>query len=188
MKATAGKRGRPATRAAQPAEARASNSTLPAAAEAPRDRTVSIRLARAADIAQVIAIDEQVTGLAKADYWQSLFQRYSRPSQTEQFFLVAIAADGASEIVLGFILGEVRAWEFGSAPCGWVFALSVRPDQRLHGVGQVLLDAMAERFRSSGVTKMRTMVARGNQLLMLFFRSGGMVLGPYMELEKELRP
>jgi ribosomal protein S18 acetylase RimI-like enzyme len=147
---------------------------------------ISIRPVRASDISQVIALDQQVTGLAKTEYWQSLFQRYSRPAQVEQFFLVAVAAEGSAEAVLGFILGEVRAWEFGSAPCGWVFALSVRADTRLRGLGQALLDEIAAKFRSCGVTKMRTMVARGNQLLLQFFRAGGMVAGPYVELEKEL--
>jgi len=183
MRAVAGKRPKQASRGGVRLEAQRSA----AAAAEPATQSMTIRPVRAADIAQVIALDEQVTGLAKPDYWQGLFQRYSRPSQTEQFFLVAVAPDGASETLLGFILGEVRAWEFGSAPCGWVFALSVRADQRLRGVGQVLLDAIAGKFRSSGVAKMRTMVARGNQLLMLFFRAGGMVSGPYMELEKDLR-
>ena len=41
--------------------------------------------------------------------------------------------------VLGFIIGEIRAWEFGSTPCGWVFALSVEPKVRLAGVGSALV-------------------------------------------------
>jgi ribosomal protein S18 acetylase RimI-like enzyme len=146
----------------------------------------SIRSARASDIPQVIALDEQVTGLAKAEYWQSLFARYSRPAEPEHFFLVAVAPRGAADTVLGFILGEIRAWEFGSAPCGWVIALSVKPDARLRGLGQALLDEIAGRFAAAGLAKMRTMVARDNRLLLLFFRAGGLVSGPYFELEKEL--
>jgi hypothetical protein len=33
---------------------------------------------------------------------------------------------------------------------------------------------------------MRTMVARDNRLHLLFFRSAGMVAGPYLQLEKDL--
>lgn len=157
-----------------------------ARAEAQRSEGFSIRSARGSDIPQIIALDEQVTGLAKAEYWQSLFERYSRPAAPEHFFLVAAAPDGAADKVLGFILGEIRAWEFGSAPCGWVIALSVRPDTRLRGLGRALLDEIAGRFTAAGVAKMRTMVARDNRLLLLFFRAGGLVSGPYFELEKEL--
>ena len=102
-------------------------------------------------------------------------------------FLVAelSGAEGPAPI-LGFIVGEVRAWEFGSAPCGWVLALSVEPRARLRGTGQALFEALSVEFNKAGVTKMRTMVARDNQLHLLFFRSEGMMAGPYIQLEKDL--
>jgi ribosomal protein S18 acetylase RimI-like enzyme len=160
------------------------------AAKAPPVDAIAIRPARAADIAQVIALDEQITGLAKADYWRNLYQRFSKQrqkqSETDQFFLVAAPASEGSGLIHGFILGEIRAWEFGSAPCGWAYALSVRPDSRLRGVGQALLEELSTEFRNAGVTKMRTMVARDNRLHLLFFRASGMIAGPYIELEKEL--
>ena len=88
--------------------------------------------------------------------------------------------------LLGFIIGEVRAWEFGSAPCGWVIALSVEPRARLRGVGQRLFRAMAVEFAETGVEKMRTMVARDNRLHLMFFRSEGMTAGPYIQLERHI--
>ena len=97
-----------------------------------------------------------------------------------------IAPTGADPRLLGFIIGEVRAWEFGSTPCGWVFALSVDPDARLHGAGRALLDAISAEFKQAGVSKMRTMVERNTMLQMLFFRSEGMMAGPYIQLEKDL--
>ena len=33
------------------------------------------------------------------------------------------AAQAEHEGILGLIAGEVRGWEFGSQPCGWVFAV-----------------------------------------------------------------
>jgi hypothetical protein len=84
------------------------------------------------------------------------------------------------------MVGEIRAWEFGSAPCGWVFALSIEPEERLSGAGTALFEAMAGKFRQAGVEKMRTMVARDSRLPMLFFRGEGMRAGPYIQLEKEI--
>ena len=90
-----------------------------------------VRRVRAADISQVIALDTRVTKLAKAEYWNDIFRRYGKQRSDERFFLVADNRKGRPDSrLLGFIIGEVRAWEFGSTPCGWVFALSVEPKER----------------------------------------------------------
>jgi GNAT superfamily N-acetyltransferase len=148
--------------------------------------SLAVRRVRAGDIADVIALDERVTGLAKPDYWHDIFARYGERRLDERFFLVAEPATAETPSILGFIIGEVRTWEFGSAPCGWVFALSVEPRARLHGVGRALFETIAAEFRKAGVGQMRTMVARDNRLHLMFFRSEGMMAGPYIQLEKEL--
>jgi GNAT superfamily N-acetyltransferase len=141
----------------------------------------------APDIPQVIALDKQVTGLAKPDYWHDVFARYGGNRLHERSFLLAQPLGSkAGSTILGFIIGEVRAWEFGSAPCGWILALSVEPHARLHGIGGALFKAISMEFKDAGVNKMRTMVARDNQLHLMFFRSEGMMAGPYLQLEKEL--
>ncbi len=145
-----------------------------------------VRRVRASDMANVIALDAHVTKLPKPDYWTDVFKRYGKQRLNERFFLVAETRDKANARLLGFIIGEVRAWEFGSTPCGWVFALSVDPDARLHGTGRALLDAISAEFKQAGVGKMRTMVERNTMLQMLFFRSEGMMAGPYIQLEKDL--
>jgi len=146
-----------------------------------------IRRVRADDIPLVTALDKRVTGVAKASYWRDIFTRYGKRRPRERFFLVAEpAVRGADKPLLGFIIGEVRAWEFGSAPCGWIFALSVEHGARLHGVGEALLEAISAEFAKSGVTKVRTMVARSDRLPMVFFRGAGMAAGPYIQLEMDL--
>ncbi len=146
-----------------------------------------VRRVRATDVAEVIALDKRVTKIAKAEYWNEMFAGYGKSRRNERIFLVAeFGDDKAGRRIVGFIVGEVRAWEFGSAPCGWVIALSVDPDARLHGIGQTLLEAICIEFKNAGVSKMRTMVARDNQLHLLFFRSEGMMAGPYIQLEKDL--
>jgi len=163
---------------------------LPTAAKsrAPNiDTAVRVRRVQAADIAAVIALDTRVTKLAKAEYWNDVFVRYGKRRLHERFFLVAEdRMEPADPRVVGFIIGEIRAWEFGSTPCGWVFALSVEPDMRLHSIGSALLEAISNEFKKAGVSKMRTMVARDAQLPLLFFRSEGMMAGPYIQLEKDI--
>jgi len=152
-----------------------------------RSAGFSVRRVRSADIPHVVALDERVTGLAKPAYWDDAFRRYGQRRLRERQFLIATPNEPDDRTaILGFIIGEVRAWEFGSAPCGWVFALSVEPRARQRGVGHTLFETMANEFRKVGVSKMRTMVARDNRLHHLFFRTEGMMAGPYIQLEKEL--
>jgi ribosomal protein S18 acetylase RimI-like enzyme len=148
--------------------------------------TVRIRRVQAADLTEIIALDQRVTGLAKRDYWHDIFGRYGQQQAKDGFFLVAKSRDQNDARVLGFIIGEVRAWEFGSSPCGWVFALSVEPEGRQHGVGEALFEAISAEFKKAGVSKMRTMVARNSRLPLLFFRGEGMTAGPYIQLEKDI--
>ena len=144
-------------------------------------RQARVRGVLAGDLEQVIEIDTVVTGLRKAAYWAEILRRYGG-GRRQRYFLVA-EADGRIE---GYVIGEVRDWEFGSAPCGWVFAISVRPDARLGGTGTRLLGAISDSFRRAGVSKLRTMLARDNQLILSFFRSQGMMAAPFIPLEKDL--
>ena len=150
----------------------------------PAKMRLRTRRVQTADLVSIIALDQRVTGLAKPNYWQEIFTEYGQHRHRERFFLVAESPDRKN--VLGFIVGEVRAWEFGSAPCGWVLALSVEPEARLHGIGEALFEAITTEFKKAGMGKMRTMVARDNRLHLLFFRGAGMMAGPYIQLEKDL--
>jgi GNAT superfamily N-acetyltransferase len=141
-----------------------------------------IRPALQSDLASLIALDEEVTGLAKRKYWKETFSRYRSNRQAGRVFLVA-EHDNRIE---GFIIGEVRAWEFGEPPCGWVFAIQVRPQTRLKGIGTRLLEALCGAFRRAGIKEMRTLMARDNHLVLSFFRSQGMMAGPLIELESAL--
>ena len=139
-----------------------------------------IRPARAGDLAQVVAIDAAITGVRKARYWASVRRRYQRRYGGD--FLVAEAGGK----VQGYIVGEVRDWEFGEPPVGWVFGIGVRPEARLRRAGTELLEAICEAFRRRGVEKVRTLLARDDTLVLAFFRSQGMTAAPFIALEREL--
>jgi ribosomal protein S18 acetylase RimI-like enzyme len=150
-------------------------------ARRPGAEAVTIRPATAADLPGVIALDQETTGLAKPEYWQELFRRHGA-RRGSRHFLVGLAEDR----VEGFIVGEIRAWEFGSPPCGWVFAVQVRAGRRLRGLGSRLFAAICAAFRDAGVDRVRTMLARDNTVIHAFFRSQGMVAGPFIQLETRL--
>jgi GNAT superfamily N-acetyltransferase len=129
----------------------------------------------------IIALDAANTGVAKPRYWRQLIADYSRRGKTH-FFLVA----EEQRKLVGFIVGEIRAWEFGSVPCGWVLAAEVDANSRLRRIGTMLVEAIVDRFRQAGVRKLRTMLSRDDLLNLRFFRSQGMMAGPFIQLEKLL--
>ena len=141
-----------------------------------------IRPITAVDINQVIAIDAEATGVEKVEYWHDLFHHYGTKRQ-QRFFLVA----EVSGAIQGFVIGEVRDWEFGSPSSGWIFGVAVSRDTRLHGLGGALLRAIFECFRSTGVETVRTITGWDNTLMLSFFRSQGMMAAPYIPLEFKLR-
>jgi GNAT superfamily N-acetyltransferase len=128
-----------------------------------------------------VAIDAAVTGHEKRRYWQDVHRRYGGRDPGRQF-LVAAGPAG----VIGFVIGEIRDWEFGSPPCGWVFAIDVHPDFRQAGVATRLLQAICSGFTRAGVHKVRTLLARDNGLVLSFFRSQGMMAAPFIALEMDL--
>lgn len=140
-----------------------------------------VRNAKYTDLDKVIAIDTQTGGISKPEYWEQTYQQYGGRKQNH-FFLVS---ELKNEVV-GFIIGEIRAWEFGSPPCGWVLGMGVRSDLQLHGIATQMLSVIKEHFMEEEVEKVRTMVSRNNNPILSFFRSQGMMAGPYIELEMDL--
>ena len=146
------------------------------------EASFEVRPVRRGDLDQVINLDASVTGLEKRKYWLSIYRRYGSEQRDGQQFLVALCGGR----VVGFVIGEVRDWEFGSPPCGWVFAIDVDPQARLAGVGTGLLHAISACFKRDGVRKLRTMLARDNTVILSFFRSQGLMAGPLIALEMDL--
>lgn len=147
------------------------------AAAPTRPGAVVIDLAVLDDLPMVIQIDAEITGQPKPEFWYSFYTAHR--SDQNSPFLVA-RSDGQ---VIGYIIGSVRAWEFGSPSCGWVRAIGVRPEFRKSGVATSLFDRLVSIFRSLGPTTIRTMIRIDDQLLMSFFRFQGMAAGPFIELE-----
>ena len=142
--------------------------------------TATVRSLRQDDLAEVARIDALHTGQSKHAYWRRIFDEYLGPEGRDRTFGFGIESEDG---LAGFLFGEIRAVEFGSGPCGWVFALGIEDGFKRRGLATALLDAARRRFRESGVEKVRTMVRRNDVPFLSFFRSSGFVGGPYVQLE-----
>lgn len=145
---------------------------------------VDIGVVQPGDLDAVVALDAANSGSAKPGYWQELLERFTQENpRIRRYFLVGKSAD---DELVGFIVGEIRAWEFGSPPCGWVIALNVTADQRQQGIGTMLFDALCAEMKKEGATTIRTMVLSNDKVNLSFFRGEGLSAGPYIELERQL--
>ena len=69
---------------------------------------ITLRRIRQTDLASVVALDTRVTGHAKPEYWNDMYERFASRRADQRFFLVA-EGDGKLH---GYMAGEVRAWDY----------------------------------------------------------------------------
>ena len=132
------------------------------------------------DLPAVVRIDAVYTGSEQHAYWTQLFREFLGPSADRT--RVGLTADIDGDVA-GFLLGDVRAFEFGSEPCGWILEIGVDPAHTRHGVASALLAEAVRRLRASGVSTIRTMVKRNDVPMLTFFRTNGFAGGPFVQLE-----
>jgi len=140
------------------------------------------RLSRG-DLADVARIDAHHTGARKPAYWKRVLEQFLGRRDARQRVGLAAELDGR---LAGYLLGEVRAFEFGSEPCGWVFAVGVAPERQRGAIASQLLAEACRRFRAAGVACVRTMVRKSDVPVMAFFRANRFVGGSFVQLELDL--
>jgi ribosomal protein S18 acetylase RimI-like enzyme len=146
--------------------------------------TFTIRPLARKDLGAVTRIDAYHTGARKAAYWQRVFDEFVTTRGGRGRVRLAVEADHSR--LAGYLLGQVRAFEFGSEPCGWIFAVGVDGTFLRAGVGSMLLNEACARFRSAGVDTVRTMVKRNDVPVLSFFRTNAFTGGPYVQLERPI--
>jgi ribosomal protein S18 acetylase RimI-like enzyme len=138
---------------------------------------------RSQDLPEVKRIDTLHTGFPWKAYWDLVFHRFVETGAGA----TRIALAGEADLGLaGYLLGEVRAFEFGSEACGWIFAMGVDPRVARGRVGSLLLAEACARFHDAGVPCVRTMVRRNDVPVLSFFRANGFRGGPFVQLELDL--
>ena len=153
-------------------------------AAAAAERRIEVRDLRRKDLPAVVRLDGRHTGRRKPAYWAAVLDDFLGRGRGRSKVGLAAEAGGFA----GYLLGEVRAFEFGSEPCGWIFAVGVDPDRSREGIASALLEEAASRFRAAGIARVRTMVRRADVPVLSFFRSNGFSAGSFVQLELDLIP
>ena len=139
---------------------------------------VNVRNMTVRDIDEVLRIDEKITGKPHAAYYESKAASYI--SRGPEYCLVAEHRGR----VVGFVLGDVRGWEFAAELSGWMEIIGVDPEYHGRGVSRALMNELFARFRRAGVTVVNTMINWNDGDLIDYFRANGFERGEYVNLVK----
>jgi ribosomal protein S18 acetylase RimI-like enzyme len=133
------------------------------------------------DIGGVVRIDERITGQYRPDFWEQRVMFYLR--RDPESSRVA-EVDGK---VVGFMLGDVRAGEFGiEQPSGWIERFGIDPDHRGRDLGKQMFDEIVGHFRAKGATSVRTLVDNRESAITGFLGKLGFTQSPLQALEIKL--
>lgn len=148
-----------------------------------RMNEIVIRRMTVRDIDEVLRIDEKITGQPHAAYYESKCAGYI--ARSPETCLVATHRESGGRVV-GFIMGDVRGWEFATKLAGWLEVLGVDPEYHHRGISRALMDALFESFRRAGVSVVNTMINWNDGDLIDYFRAHGFERGDYVNLVRRL--
>jgi flavin-dependent dehydrogenase/ribosomal protein S18 acetylase RimI-like enzyme len=141
---------------------------------------LNVRRMTVRDIDEVLRLDEKITGKPHAAYYESKAAAYI--ARAPEYCLVAEHRDR----VIGFVLGDVRGWEFATELSGWLEIIGIDPEYHGQGVSRALMDELFEKFHRAGVAVVNTMVNWNDGDLIDYFRANGFDRGEYVNLVKRL--
>ncbi len=149
---------------------------------------VAIRFLGMDDLDDVLRIQAKIVGEQASDNTEKLASLKDTTVYHLQHGdpLMILGAEIDKKLV-GFVIGEVRRWEFGrSEMTGWILILGVDPEYHGMGVGRKLGTTLMEHFRKKNVRKVQTLVEWHDGELISYFKSLGFSLLQMLPLEKQL--
>ena len=139
---------------------------------------VRIRPLDELDIDAIVRIDEKIGGQYRPDFWEQRVAFYLR--RDPEASRVA-EVDGK---VVGFMLGDVRAGEFGiDKPSGWIERFGIDPDYRGRDLGKQMFNEIVLHFRAEGAAAVRTLADGGETGVVGFLKALGFAPSALQALE-----
>jgi ribosomal protein S18 acetylase RimI-like enzyme len=134
------------------------------------------------DVERVIAIDRSHTGKTRRHFFEKRFA--AAKARPEEFIHVGIHAGGALQ---GFAIARILRGEFGRDHAIAVLdAVGVEPASQDRGVGQALMQELAEIVSRMGVQSLQSQADWTNHHLLHFFDGSGFTLAPRLALERSV--
>lgn len=143
---------------------------------------LTVRRMRTQDTEAILRIDEKITGRPhEAQYESRIIDALTRNP------LGCLVAEAEGRIV-GFILGDIRGWEFAIPKTGWIEIVGTDPEFHGRGVARALIEKLNVYFRNQNVVRVMTMINWNDAELVGFFRAVGFERSEFIILEKDVPP
>ena len=133
---------------------------------------INIRPMNIQDLDAIVEIDRKVLGKPRPDYWSKMLEL-----PNPRYPLSCLVAEREGKVI-GFIVGEVRGWEFGVPDTiGWISTIGVDPAYQHRGVARKLSQEFIRNLKAIRVSIIYTLVNWGDWDLLKFFRAMGFTRG-----------
>jgi ribosomal protein S18 acetylase RimI-like enzyme len=140
-----------------------------------------VRRMNSKDLDAVVAIDTQILGKSRWDYW---LMKMTLAEQRLPMASLVAEADGK---VVGFILGDASGYEYDVPEnIGWIDTIGVDPAYQKQGIARMLMSEMIVNLKKVGVDTVYTMVNWRDWNLLKFFDAFGYKKGPLINLELKI--
>jgi len=135
---------------------------------------VAIRALTQQDLDAVVTIDAATEGRVRRAYFQ---RRVTAALKQPELHVQLAAVDGGD--LVGYILARRTVGEFGRPQPGLRLEIvGVRADRRQHGIGKMLVDALASYAQRHGVADLRTTAAWNQHRMLAWLEANGFKLAP----------
>ena len=151
-------------------------------------RTV-VRPMRADDADDVRELDRLILGDDRSSTWDAHVARFLEISDYGALAHPPLGCFVARQggRLLGFILGEAQAGEYGLPRGIWIVAVGVHPEARRQGVGRTLVESVLKQCGEKGITDIYAVLRPEDTRDMEFLKSCGLSDTPITVLGKKLQ-
>ena len=143
---------------------------------------VRIRPLEERDIARSVEIETAILGSKRSATLRGSLTAYL--AKGDRNACLAAETDGT---LVGFLIGEVRTWDFGEdQEVGWIKIVGIDPAHQGKGIGKALGEALLQYFQEREIRTVRTAVDWDAADMIAYFRTLGFERSGHIGLEKRL--
>ncbi len=145
------------------------------------ENEIKVRRLQFGDEEAILEIDYRIVGPDRAPTWHQQVRRY-----LDRYYPPVSHVAISGEQIVGFILGDVRGWEYGLPSAAWIDIMGVDPNYQHRGVGRMLVEAFMEQCKQQGIDEVHAFMREGDDMVSGFFGSLGFGKGPLMHLVRKV--
>lgn len=119
------------------------------------------------DLSEVQRIQARITRQEVPQAWMDMLAEHV----DKNYRLGFVARE--EDVLLGFILGEIKIGGFGTELSGWLELVGVEPEYMGSGVGAALAEALFQALKERGVKEVYTAVRWDSGDMLAFFKKVG---------------